>query len=150
MSAPPPALVGFLLIGPLLISSPQLAAEPDYVDVFTEREHPIRGADHSRLKSARVQIYEVDGLRRFEAALSNGLPRNSDLAKAEALRRIGKLNDTQMASAKNAANGLAMAHRYGVDRIPAIVIDGSAVIYGVTDLVDAIERYDAWRAAPSR
>jgi integrating conjugative element protein (TIGR03757 family) len=150
MSAPPPALVGFLLIGPLLISSPQLAAEPDYVDVFTEREHPIRGADHSRLKSARVQIYEVDGLRRFEAALSEGLPGDPDAAKAEALRRIGALNEAQNATAQNAANGLAMALHYGVDRIPAIVIDGTAVVYGVTDLVDAVQRYDTWRAAPSR
>jgi integrating conjugative element protein (TIGR03757 family) len=43
-----------------------------------------------------------------------------------------------------------MALHYGVDRIPAIVIDGTAVVYGVTDLVDAVQRYDAWRTAPSR
>jgi integrating conjugative element protein (TIGR03757 family) len=145
-----PTLVGLIIIGLLVVSNPLLASELGRVDVFTVRERPIRGADHFRLKSAVVQIVEIDDLQRFEAALSKGLPGNSDLAKAEALRRIGKLNDTQMASAKNAANGLAMAHHYGVDRIPAIVIDGSAVIYGVTDLVDAVQRYDAWRTAPSR
>jgi integrating conjugative element protein (TIGR03757 family) len=150
MSAPPPALVGFVLIGPLLISSPQLAGEPDRVDVFTVRERPIRGADHFRLKSAVLQIVEIDDLQRFEASLSEGLPGDPDAAKAEALRRIGALNEAQNATAQNAANGLAMAHRYGVDRIPAILIDSSAVIYGVTDLADAIQRYDAWRAAPSR
>jgi integrating conjugative element protein (TIGR03757 family) len=145
-----PTVVGLVIIGLLVVSNPLLASELGRVDVFTVRERPIRGADHFRLKSAVVQIVEIDDLQRFEAALSNGLPGNSDLARAEALRRIGKLNDTQMASVQVAANGLAMAHRYGVDRIPAIVIDGSAVIYGVTDLVDAIQRYDAWRAAPSR
>jgi integrating conjugative element protein (TIGR03757 family) len=134
----------------LVVSCPLFAGEPGGVDVVTVREFPIRGADHSRLKSARVQIYEVDSLRRFEAALSEGLPGDPDAAKAEALRRIGALKEAQDATAQNAANGLAMALHYGVDRIPAIVIDGAAVIYGVTDLVDAIQRYDAWRAAPLR
>jgi integrating conjugative element protein (TIGR03757 family) len=150
MPAPLPSLVGLLIIGLLVVSNPLLASEPGGVDVFTVRERPIRGADHSRLKSARVQIYEVDGLRHFEAALSEGLPGDPDAAKAEALRRIGALNEAQDATAQNAANGLAMAVHHGVDRIPAIVIDGTAVIYGVTDLVDAVQRYDAWRTAPSR
>jgi integrating conjugative element protein (TIGR03757 family) len=145
-----PTVVGLVIIGLLVVSNPLLASEPGRVDVFTVRERPIRGADHFRLKSAVVQIVEIDDLQRFEAALSNGLPGDPDAAKAEALRRIGALNEAQNATAQNAANGLATAHHYGVDRIPAIVFDGSAVIYGVTDLVDAIQRYDAWRAAPSR
>jgi integrating conjugative element protein (TIGR03757 family) len=50
-----------------------------------------------------------------------------------------------MGPAKNAAFGLAKAAQYGVDRYPAIVFDGRAVVYGVTDLVDAVERYETWQ-----
>ena len=46
--------------------------------------------------------------------------------------------------------GLTKALQYGVDRTPAIVINGSAVIYGVTNLVDAVHRYEAWREGESR
>jgi integrating conjugative element protein (TIGR03757 family) len=62
----------------------------------------------------------------------------------EALRRVQQLDDTRMAPAKNAAIGLAKAIQYGVDRYPAIVLNERAVVYGVTDLVEALNRYEAW------
>jgi integrating conjugative element protein (TIGR03757 family) len=55
-----------------------------------------------------------------------------------------------MAPAKNAAIGLAKAVQYGVDRYPAVVVNGTVVVYGVTDLVDAAARYEAWRRGQSR
>jgi len=55
-----------------------------------------------------------------------------------------------MAPAKDAAIGLAKAMQYGVDRYPAIVVNGTAVVYGVTDLVDAAARYETWRRGQSR
>ena len=94
-----------------------------------------------------MTIYAVDGLERFEASLSQDLPVQEDAAKAEAMRRIGELDEARMAPAKEAAIGLAKAIQYGVDRYPAIVLDGHAVIYGVTDLVDALARYGSWREA---
>ena len=39
---------------------------------------------------------------------------------------------------------------YGIDRTPAIVFDRQAVIYGVTELDDAIEQYTQWREQGSR
>ena len=46
-----------------------------------------------------------------------------------------------------AAEGLGRAVGYGLDRYPAIVIDGAAVLYGTTDVAQAITRYQAWRRA---
>ncbi len=40
--------------------------------------------------------------------------------------------------------------RYGIDRTPAMVFDGQAVIYGVSDVDEAIERYTRWRESGSR
>ncbi len=48
---------------------------------------------------------------------------------------------------KNAALGLAKAKQYGLDRYPAIVFDGRAVVYGVRDLGEALARYRQWREA---
>ena len=43
------------------------------------------------------------------------------------------------------ATALAKAMQYGVDRYPAIVFDGQAVVYGVTDLKAALVHYQMWR-----
>jgi integrating conjugative element protein (TIGR03757 family) len=51
---------------------------------------------------------------------------------------------------ENSAKGLAQALHYGIDRTPAIVFDGQAVIYGVTDVDEAIERYTRWRERSRR
>ncbi len=37
--------------------------------------------------------------------------------------------------------------QYGVDRYPAIVFDGKAVVYGVTDVKAATRLYEQWREA---
>ena len=51
-----------------------------------------------------------------------------------------------MAAVQNAAVGLAKAMQYGIDRYPAIVFDGKAVVYGLTDLNSALDHYRTWRA----
>mgnify|MGYP005733276675 FL=1 len=33
----------------------------------------------------------------------------------------------------------------GIDRYPAIVFDGPAVVYGVTELVEALDRFENWQ-----
>ncbi|MDN5869193.1 MAG: TIGR03757 family integrating conjugative element protein [Nitrococcus sp.] len=144
------ALVGLTLFGPLVFGVPVWAGEALKVEVFTAGERPIIGADQQRLRSVIVTKYTVDGLKRFEAGLSEGLPADPEAAKAEALHRIEQLDDARMAPAKNAAIGLAKAVQYGIDRYPAIVFDGRAVIYGVTDLVEALERYETWQRESAR
>ena len=137
-------------MGPLLFSGPVAAGEFLNVDMFTAANSSISGKAHPRLHAATVTVYAVDGLTQFESALSHDLPTDADAAKAEALRRIGNLNEARIAMAKTAAMGLARAVQFGVDRYPAIVFNSAAVIYGVTDLVEALQRYDAWREAQSR
>lgn len=143
------ALVGLTLFGPLVFSTPVWAGEALSIEVFTTSERSVIGADQERLRTVTVTVYAVDGLERFESGLSEGLPADPETAKTEALRRIRHLDDTGMAPAKNAAIGLGKAVQYGVNRYPAIVFDGRAVVYGVTDLGDAVARYAAWREAQS-
>lgn len=143
-------LVGLTLFGPLAFSAPVLAGDVRVIEVFTTREQSVGGADHERFRSATITTYAVDGLERFESGLSEGLPADPKAAKAEALLRVQQLDDVHLAPAKNAAIGLAKAVQYGVDRYPAIVFDGRSVIYGVADLVEAFDRYDAWEREQAR
>jgi integrating conjugative element protein (TIGR03757 family) len=138
------SLVGLTLLGPLVFGVPVWADGMFSIEVFTTSERPVTGADHDRLWAAVVTTYAVDGLDRFQSALSEGLPADHKVAKVEALRRVQQLDDTRMAPAKNAAIGLAKAIQYGVDRYPAIVLNEREVVYGVTDLVEALNRYEAW------
>lgn len=144
------ALVALTLFGPLLLSGVLQAGERLSLEVFTSGEFPVGGQDDRRLQGASVTVYAVDGLEQFDLALSQNLPTDADAAKAEALRRIGELDDARIAPAKDAAIGLAKAVQYGVDRYPAIVVNGTAVVYGVTDLVVAVARYEVWREARSQ
>lgn len=144
------ALVGLALFGPLAFSVPAWAGDALVIEVFTTSEQPVVGAEHERLRTATITSYAVDGLERFESELSEGLPADPDTAKAAALRRIQRLDDARMAPAKDAAFGLAKAVQYGVDRHPAIVFDGRAVVYGVPDLVEALDRFEAWQREQTR
>jgi integrating conjugative element protein (TIGR03757 family) len=141
---------GFALTASVWFAASPLTAEPHGIEVFTVSDQPTRGGDALRSRPVEIRVYEVDGLGHLESVLSKDLPHDADAAKLEALRRIGELDDGQITSGREAADGLAKALQYGVDRYPAIVINGSAVIYGVSDLVEALQRYEAWREAQSR
>jgi integrating conjugative element protein (TIGR03757 family) len=49
------------------------------------------------------------------------------------------------AQALAAFGGLLRAARLGLDRLPAVVFDDAAIVYGVTDLSEAAEQYARWR-----
>jgi len=105
------------------------------------------GSDHESISTA---VYQVDGIERFQALLSKDLPRDPEVAKRTALTRIGQLDAGRRASVRHAALGLSKASQYGLDRYPAIVFDGHAVVYGVTSLADALEHYLQWQEASAR
>ena len=144
------AFLGLTLFGSFLISGTPQAGAPLSIEVFTTTEFPISGKDDRRLQEASVTEYCVDGIEHFESNLSKSLPNDAEAAKVEALRRIEQLDGAHMALAKSAAIGLAKAVHYGVDRYAAIVLDARAVVYGVTDLVEAVDRYEAWQRAQTR
>lgn len=143
-------LVGLTVFGPLVFCAPVPAGNARVIEVFTATELLITGAEHERNGAPTVMIYGVNGLDRFESALSDGLPADPETAKGEAVHRIQQLEDARMEPAKNAAIGLAKAIQYGIDRYPAIMFDQRAVVYGVTDLIEALDRYEAWQREQTR
>ena len=110
------------------------------IEVFTDSSLQIvSGNDHAT-------VYLIDRINRLQQELSNDLPADSESAKTLALQRFQRM-DTQLSSElENAAKGLVQAMQYGIDRYPAIVFDGQAVVYGLTDIPAATQLYQRWQA----
>ena len=96
-----------------------------------------------------LQLYQLDGIQLIEAELSKDLPVNPGQSKHLALQRLQLLDDQKRARMQRSAIGLAMAIQYGIDRLPAIVFDGHAIVYGVSDLHGALAHYQKWRTGKS-
>ena len=120
---------------------------PRRIEIFTTRDIQITGKQslpsHPKIDLVR---YELDGIQQFEAQLSSNLPTNPDQSKQIALQRIQQLDEREMPAIQDAAVGLAKAMQTGVDRTPAILFDGEAVVYGLTDLGVALDHYRTWRS----
>jgi len=149
--------LGFLLLSALLTlgaAAAPRAAPPDggaWVEVFTTTHHAgtgqkTVGLDASLDVMTDLQLYELDGIQRITAELSEGLPANRDDAQRLVLHRLQGLDDPTQARLKRAATGLARALQYGIDRYPAVVFNGKGVVYGVSDLQVALNHYRTWRS----
>lgn len=109
-------------------------ASPHRVEVFVNSAMLLTHADGAT-------VYLLDGLQLLQEQLSQGLPTTEAEATRVARERMQRLGGQLQARAANAAQGLALAAQYGIDRIPAVVIDGRAIVYGVTDVQKAVAAY---------
>ena len=95
-------------------------------------------------------VYNIERIAHLQQALSKDLPSDPEKAKQLVLARFQRI-DTQLShDLENAANGLVQAMQYGIDRYPAIVFDGKAVVYGITDIRAASQVYRQWQAGEAR
>jgi len=119
------------------------------IEIFTvahqegQNETQLQDADLSQ--SISIHYYELDGIQFVETVLSKNLSASPDQSRRLVLQRIQYLDSKARMRMNQAASGLVRAVNYGIDRYPAIVFDGQAVVYGVTDLPTAIKHYQAWR-----
>jgi integrating conjugative element protein (TIGR03757 family) len=117
------------------------------IEIFTTSDRPMAITESARQRLSGMTVYDLDGLEHFETYLSQQLPREPTAAETEALRRLQHIDRLRLQAAKDAARGLTLASEYGIDRVPAIVFDGRAVVYGVTDVEIAIAHYRPRREA---
>jgi len=143
----------FLLVlfgGDKVSASQSVDGNPGKIEVFSTADIQLDGTpsffNSKNLSEVELQIYQLDGIQQFETKLSSDLPTDPDQSKQISLQRIQQLDEKTMAAVQNAAVGVAKAMQYGVYRYPAIVFDGQAVVYGLTDLNIALDHYRAWRA----
>ena len=119
------------------------------IEMFISAQYPLVENDAKRagshLQVPEVTVYEIDGIQSAERDLSLNLSAEPQQAKQIALQRIQSLDEKTRLKMQLAAQGLAKAMQYGVDRYPAVVFDGEAVVYGVTDLTVALAQYQVWK-----
>lgn len=94
--------------------------------------------------------YEIDQITQLQRELSRGLPNDAEQAKPLVLQRFQLIDAAVSQRLENTAKGLVKALHYGIDRTPAMVFDGQAVIYGVIDVDEATQRYRQWRERNDR
>lgn len=123
------------------------AQEPRLIEVITDRAHPVTGVE-SRSDRLNVQVFDLDAPARLEAQLSEGLPNDPTTAARLARQRLEHLGRQRLATQfASAYAGLLKALAYGIERYPAVVFDGGdSVVYGVTDLDQALGYYRHWRS----
>jgi len=138
-----------ILAGNVVQAAQIEAVTPRVIEVFTSSDLPITGRAVINTApgqpTSELQIYNMDGIQRIEAKLSKDLSADPEQSKRIVLQRIQQLSTTDRGQMQHAAIGLAKAVQYGVDRYPAIVFDGEVAIYGVTDIREALHRYQQWR-----
>jgi integrating conjugative element protein (TIGR03757 family) len=66
------------------------------------------------------------------------------------LERLRAGGEALSARLKAAFQGALRASAYGIERVPAIVLDHRAVFYGATDASEALARFRAWQGGRDR
>lgn len=138
-----------ILAGNIVQAAELATVTPQVIEIFTTTDLSVAGeaaiSQQPDYREIEFHVYELDGIQRIEAKLSNGLTADPEQSKHIVLQRIQQLDEVSRAQMQHAAMGLAKAVQYGIDRYPAIVFDGQVVVYGLTDLAVALQHYRAWR-----
>lgn len=138
----------FVVISGLACTGVQAASSlwPESVLVVTSDKYPVATPDAFKSYIPKVTLLNLDSVYQIENRLSEGLPANEKLATAEFHRRVEAIGKAQLESAlRNAYQSVGAAMAYRLDRYPAIIFDEQLVIYGLTDLSQALEKYRQWR-----
>ena len=142
-------LLSMVLFVDAVFADPQGPNPLPVIEVFTSEKYPVIDTDangaRDTLGGLKIIVHKIDGIQSVERDLSLNLPVEPQAAKQIALHRIQRLDEQIRMSLHAAATALAKAMQYGLDRYPAVVFDGEAVVYGVTDLTVALEQYRLWK-----
>ena len=137
-SLPPGLAAGLTLV---LLAAQAFALES--VEVFTDTAlFPVTNANIG----LPVEIHDLSAQQRLLDGIGLGLPADPALAKDMAAGRLDTPGFRQRLA--EAATGAALANRYGIAKLPAIVFDrGAAVAYGLADVNQAVQLYRYWKEA---
>ncbi len=118
------------------------------LEVITDQPNRISHVESLRAQGMTVKLYDLQAGERMEQALSQGLNGPNQHAKQQLELRFARIGREKLeAQLKTAFQAIIQSVAYQLDRHPAIVFNqGEAVIYGVTDLNQAVSLYNQWKA----
>lgn len=128
-----------LILSLFAASQPALAQDLYHgitkVEVFANSAMVITPIQAQRYK---LVIYRLDALKNVEAAINQNIPKTEAAARAYFQKHHAEIKRQITPAVIQGANGIALARHYKLERIPAIVVDGTNVVYGVTSVDQAI------------
>ena len=87
----------------------------------------------------QLKVYRLDAMRNIEAAINQQLPQTEAEAQQWIAANEARIRRQVQPQVESAAQGLTLAANYRLSRIPAIVINRKTVVYGITDVQQALE-----------
>lgn len=144
-----PSSVSLVIASWLVYTAPAVAGvSPDRLEIFTVSDEPATNLPEvsASLNETDIRVYWLDGILRLEAELSQHLPTDAQFAERAVLERLQPLDKDRRDRVAQSAKALVRVVELGIDRYPAIVIDGQWVLYGLTDLTAAVVFYRRWQA----
>lgn len=105
------------------------------VEVFANMAMTINSESPNRYK---LNIYRLDAMQGIEEIMNRGLPQNETDATVWIKNNEQRLKREIQPMVASAANGMALAKKYEIDRIPAIVVNQRYVVFGYTSVDDAL------------
>ena len=135
-----------LLVGEAAASYADGQIKPGSIVVITSHHRPVTGMQLlDPVIQPTTKIYYLDAISIIEDQLSESLPADVDKAKALVDTRIADIGQPVFEQQlRHAYQPLLLMMRYQLDRYPAIIFDRQAVIYGMTDIHQAIKLYQHW------
>ena len=138
----------FLFTALYLVVNLPLWAETLTVEAFTDsKQLPIPVLQKPGLT---VTLYDLSAPKHIEQELSAGLPTNPDAAAKVASQFIQANQEALAQRLMMAYQSHTKAMDYGLTHYPALVFNCQAIIYGVTDVLDGLNRYQTWLETQSR
>lgn len=102
---------------------------------------PLEGIDHLQAQGISVSVYDLSARKRLEAELSQGLPRDPRLAQVMVRERVSQISENMKQALIDAHQGELNARQYRIRQVPAVVFDGQYVVYGTSDVTEALQTY---------
>ena len=119
------------------------AEAAEVIEAFVQGGAQLLHVAEAERIGAEVHIHDLDAVAALQTRMSQRLP--ADKAQAEKL--IPKLMTPSVLDAiARAWVGPIKAQAYGIDRYPALVFDGHAIVYGELDVLRALQQYRQSRA----
>lgn len=144
----PCGLFPLVLVIPVYLSNlPPVQAEILTVEAFTDsRRLPI---NNSSVPDVNVTVYDLSAPQRAidELNAEIKLPANKETATAIAKAFLQRHQDELVKRILPNYEGQTKAINYGISRYPALVFNGLAVIYGITDIKKGLAYYQRWLEA---
>jgi len=138
----------YLVLTALGFCSNSLAEEQPFIEVISSDLFPITGIKDLQRQGYSINVYNLDDGKRLVAQIGANLPNNQNAAKNTLQQRFKKMGEEQVkAQFIQAYQAVTISTQYGLTRYPAVVFNhGESVVYGETSLVQALRRYQQWKA----